>query len=108
MIFIKFLLIAIVTVGFIIFSFSSKLKIFQKLFIIVGYAIVFFLILYPSYSDKIAHVFSMKSGTDLIVYIVLALIVLMNIVLYVGQKNNVKIITKIIRESAKKNAKKCQ
>ncbi len=108
MIFIKFLLILIVTIGFIIFSFSSKLKIFQKLLIIIGYAVVFFFILYPSYSDEIAHMVSIKSGTDLVVYIVLALTVLMNIILYVGQNNNNKMITKIIRETAKKDAKKCQ
>ena len=108
MIFIKFLLILIVTIGFIIFSFSSKLKIFQKLFIIIGYTVVFFFILYPSYSDEIAHIVSIKSGTDLIVYIVLSLTVLMNVILYVGQNNNSKVLTKIIREMAKKDAKKCQ
>lgn len=108
MIFIKFLLILIVTIGFIIFSFSSKLKIFQKLFIIIGYAVVFFFILYPSYSDKIAHMVSIKSGTDLIVYIVLALTALMNIVLYVGQNKNNRVLIKIIRGMAKNDAKKCQ
>jgi len=108
MIFIKFLLIAILTLAFVIFSFSSRLKIFQKLVVIAGYGVVFFLILYPSYADEIAHLVSIKSGTDLIVYIVLALMALMTMVLYVGQNNNNKMITKIIRETAKKDAKKCQ
>ncbi len=107
MIFIKFLLIAILTLAFIIFSFSSKLKIFQKLVVITGYGVVFFFILYPSYADHIAYLVSIKSGTDLIVYIVLALMVLMTMILYVGQNNSSRMITKIIRESAKKNAKKC-
>lgn len=107
MILIKILLILIATVGFLIFSFSSKLKIFQRLFLIIGYAALFFLILYPAYADKIAHIFSIKSGTDLVVYIVLSLTVLMNVILYVGQKNHHKVLTKIIRETAIKDAKKC-
>jgi hypothetical protein len=107
MIFIKFLLILILTIAFIIFAFSYKLRIFQKLSVISGYLLVFFFILYPQYSDTIAHLFSIKSGTDLIIYIVVALSVLVNIVLYVGQNNTNRIITKIVRENAKEHAKKC-
>jgi len=106
MIFIKFLLITILTIIFVIFSFSSKLKIFQKLIVISGYLLVFIFIINPSYSDEVAHLFSIQSGTDLVVYIVLALTVLMNIILYVGQNNNNRMITKIVRENAKQHAKK--
>jgi hypothetical protein len=96
-----------VTIAFTIFAFSYKLKIFQKLSVVFGYILVFFFILYPGYSDKIAHIFSIKNGTDLILYIVVSLSVLVSIILYVGQKNTNRIITKIIRENAKKYAKKC-
>ncbi len=108
MIIIKFFLISVLTLAFLIFSFSSKLKIFQKLSVLGGYALVFLLILKPEYSDSIAHVFSIQSGTDLIVYIVLALTVLVNIILYVNQKNHNQMITTIIRETAKQNAKKIE
>jgi len=106
MIFIKFFLISILTLAFLIFSFSSKLKIFQKLSVLGGYALVFLFILKPEYSDAVAHIFSIQSGTDLIVYIVLAITALVNIILYVNQKNNNRMITKIIRETAKQNAKR--
>lgn len=107
MIFIKLFLLVIVTLAFVIFAFSSKLGTLKKLVIIGGYAAVAFFILFPAYADRIAHLFSIKSGTDLIVYIVLALIVLMVMILYVGQNKNSRMITKVIREIAKENAKKC-
>lgn len=107
MIFIKLLLIIIATTGFVIFSFSSRLKSFQKLSIIVGYIVVVIFILYPSYADRVAHLFSIENGASLVVYIVLALTVLVNVILYVGHNNTMRMITKIVRENAKQNAKKC-
>jgi len=107
MIMIKIFLILVLTIAFVIFSFSSKLKIIQILSVIIGYLIIFLFIADPQYSDKVAHIFSIKSGTDLVLYIVMSLTSLVNIVLYVGLKNDNKIITKIIREGAKRDAKKC-
>jgi len=107
MIIIKIFLILLLTIAFVIFSFSSKLKVIQKISVIVGYCVIFLFIADPQYSDKIAHIFSIKSGTDLVLYIVMSITGLINIILYVGQKNNNRMITKIIREDAKRNAKKC-
>jgi len=106
MIFIKIFLITVLTLAFLIFSFSSKLKNFQKLGVLMGYSLVFLFILKPEYSDYIAHLVSIQSGTDLIIYIVLALTSLVNIILYVNQQNNNQMITTIIRETAKKDGKK--
>jgi len=107
MIVIKIFLILVLTIAFIIFSFSSRLKVIQKLSVIIGYCVLFLFIANPQYSDKVAHIFSIKSGTDLVLYIVMSITSLINIVLYVGQKNTNRIITKIIRESSKRHAKKC-
>jgi len=107
MIFIKFILIFILTITFILFAFSYKLRTFQKLNIVIGYLFVFFLIVYPQYADQIAHIFSMERGADLIVYISIALSFLVNVILFIKQKNFNQMLTKIVRESAKKNAKKC-
>jgi len=107
MIIIKIFLILLLTIAFVVFSFSSRLKVIQKLSVITGYCVIFLFIANPQYSDKIAHIFSIKSGTDLVLYIVMSITGLINIILYVGQKNNNRIITKIIREDAKRNAKKC-
>ncbi len=108
MIILKLFLIIILTIGFILFSFSSKMKIFQKISIILGYLTLFLFITFPHYSDKIAHLFGIGYGKDLIIYILVALTGLMNIVLYVGVNKNHAAITKIIRDGAKKNAKRCK
>ncbi len=108
MVVIKLFLIAVVSIGFAIFAFSSKLKIIQKLSVLFGYFSLVFFIVFPHYSDKVANFFSIGTGKDLIIYIAVSLMSLMSIVLYVGVKNNDKAITKIIREDAKKNAKKCK
>ncbi len=108
MIFLKIFLITVLSIIFIVFSFSYRLKIFQKLGILIGYFIFFIFIVFPELSDKVAHKISIKSGTDLMVYISLALVSLINIFLYVKTKNNEYKITKIIREKAKENAKKCK
>ncbi len=108
MIFIKIFLIAVLTAIFIIFAFSSRLKIFQKLSVILGYLTLFFFILFPHYSDKIAQLFSIGTGKDLILYITVSLMSLISIIIYVGMKNNALAITKIVRNDAIKNAKKCK
>ena len=108
MIFIKIFLISVLTLSFILFAFSSKWKIIQKLSILLGYFIILFFIIFPSAADKIAHLFSIKSGTDLIVYITLALVNLISIILYIKVKNHNKILTKIIRDEACKNANRCK
>ncbi len=108
MIFIKLFLLVILTSIFLLFSFSSRMKIFQKSIVILGYMTTFMLILFPRLSDKIAHMVSIKDGTSLVVYVVLALTSLVSMILYVGQKNNRYMLTKIIRERAKHDAKHCE
>lgn len=108
MIFIKIFLIFMLTLSFVLFAFSSKWKIFQKLSILTGYFTTLFFIIFPKVADKIAHIFSIKSGTDLMVYITLALMSLISIIIYIKVKNNGKILTKIIRNEACKNARKCK
>lgn len=108
MIFIKLFLLVILTSIFLLFSFSSRMKIFQKTFVILGYVATFILILFPRLSDKVAHIFSIKDGTSLVVYVVLSLTSLVSMILYVGQKNNRYMLTKIIRERAKHDAKHCK
>ncbi|MDX1807960.1 MAG: DUF2304 family protein [Sulfurospirillaceae bacterium] len=107
MMIIKIFLILILTIAFVVFSFSTRLKVIQKLSVITGYCVIFLFVINPQYSDQVAQIFSIKSGTDLVLYIVMSITSLINIVLYVGQKSNNRIITKIIREDAKRDAKKC-
>jgi hypothetical protein len=108
MIFLKVFLLLILTVAFVIFAFSMRLKSFQKLGVIGGYFILFVFIANPEYADIVATWFSIKNGTDLVIYVVISITSLINIVLYVGQRNDNSMITTIIREGAKQNAKKCE
>jgi len=108
MIVIKLFLILVLSIIFIVFAFSSKLKVVQKLSVVIGYFVLFLFIVYPEYSDEVAKLFSIGSGKDLVLYITVSLTSLMNVILYVGVKNNNRAITKIIREEAKKDAKKCK
>jgi len=108
MIVLKLFLILVLTVGFFTFAFSSKLKIVQKLSIVIGYFILFLFIVYPQYSDKVAQLFGIGAGKDLVLYITVSLTSLMNIVLYVEVKNSNKAVTRIIRDGAKKSAKLCE
>jgi len=107
MIIIKVFLILVVTIGLLIFSFSSKLKIIHKLIVIIGYCTIFFFIAEPQYSDKVAHFFSIEKGKDLVLYIATSIISLVNVILYVDQKNTNKMMTKIVRGDAKQRAKQC-
>ncbi len=108
MILFKIFLITILSIVFVVFSFSSKLKIFQKISILGGYFLFFIFIIFPKLSDKAAHTISIKSGTDLMVYITLVLMSLVSIFLYVKTKNNEHMIIQIIRKKAKDDAKKCK
>ena len=104
----KIFLAVVLSIIFIVFAFSQRLKIFQKLGVISSYALLLLFISNPQIADQVAHYFSIKNGTDLVIYVVIAIMSLMNIVLYVGQISHHNMITKIIREGAKDNAKKCE
>ena len=108
MIIIKIFLLLILTLGFLIFSFSLKLKNFQILGVIFGYIILFFFILNPQYSDKVVNYFGIGLGVNLIIYITLAVLSLVNIILFVDTKKNKDAITKITRKMGLDNAKRCE
>jgi len=108
MIIIKLFLIIVLSIIFILFAFSTKKRTFQKLFVVFGYLVLVVFIVDPGYSDKVAHLFSIGTGKDLVLYIFAAITSLINIVLYIGSKGHDSAITKIIRENAKKDAKKCR
>jgi len=106
MIFIKIFLLLLLTLGFIIFAFSMKLKNFQRLMVIIGYLTLFIFILNPALSDKVANFFGIDFGASLITYIAIGVLSLVNVILFVDTKINKDAITKIIREGAIKDARK--
>lgn len=107
MIFIKIFLIIVLTLSFLLFSFSIKLKNFQIIGVIIGYLTLFIFILNPSLSDDVAHYFSIGTGTALIVYILLAVMSLVSVILFIDTKMNKDSITQIVRKIGIDNAKKC-
>jgi len=105
---IKLFLITVASIVFILFAFSTKKRTFQKIFVLLGYLLLVVFIADPSYSDKVAQIFSIGTGKDLVLYIFAAITSLINIILYIKIKGQDGAITTIIREEAKKNAKKCK
>ena len=108
MILFKIFLLLVLTVGFIIFAFSMRLRTFQKLVVITAYLILVIFIVFPEYADAIAHLFSIESGTNLVIYIFIAVTTLIDIVLHVAERNDHIMITTMIREDAKRNATMCK
>ncbi len=106
MIIVKIFLLFLLTLGFVIFGFSIKLKNFQRLVVIFGYFTLFIFIINPSLSDKVAHFFGIGLGSSLVIYITIGVISLLNIILFVDTKMNKDAITKIVREMGIEHAKK--
>ncbi len=108
MIFIKLLLITILTVVFLLITLSSRFRTYQRLFIIFGYGALAFFILFPSIADKVAEAFGIERGADLVVYIAIAILALLSTVLYAQVKIHERAITKIVRDIAIMKSRKCE
>jgi len=106
MIFIKGLLLVLLTLGFLIFAFSLKLKNFQRIVVIVGYITLFIFISDPILSDRVANLFGIEFGSSLITYLTIGVLSLVNVILFVDTKVNKDAITKIIREGAIRDARR--
>jgi len=106
MIIIKIFLLLLLTLGFLIFGFSIKLKNFQRVVVIIGYIALFMFILNPSLSDEVAHFFGIGLGSSLIIYLTIGVISLVNIILFVDTKMNKDAITKIVRQKGLDDARK--
>ncbi|WP_456488417.1 DUF2304 family protein [Caminibacter pacificus] len=107
MILIKTVLIAILSIAFVLFAFSNKQKHFQKIVVFLGYFVLFVFIIKPKWSDTVANFFGIETGAALIVYLSIALLSLISVIIYVNQKKQNEAITKIVREMGIKDAKKC-
>jgi len=107
MIFIKIFLILILTLAFMLFAFSLRLKNFQRIAVILGYLALFIFIIDPPLSDVVARYFGIGYGRDLVIYILLAVMSLISIILFVDTKTNKDALTKIVRKIGVDNAKKC-
>jgi len=107
MIIVKLLLILILTLSFLVFAFSLKLKNFQILGVILGYLLLFLFIINPSLSDKVAHYFGIGTGASLITYVSIGVLSLVSVIIFIDTKTNHDAITKIVRKIGIDDAKKC-
>ncbi len=96
----KLLLILIFTFALVVISFSDKYKIHKRLMIIGLYFLAVLLILVPSLADALAVRLSVEYGSDLVVYITIAILVVSVSVLYAKTQRQGRLNTKIIREFA--------
>lgn len=106
MFFLELLLIAIFTIAFMTIGLSDRLRTYKRLLIIGLYLFVVLLIIAPSLADHIAQLFSVEYGSDLAVYVTIALLVMSVSVVYARGERQVRITTALIRELAIKDVKK--
>ncbi len=108
MIFIKFFLIAILSVIFLLLALSSRFRTYQRIVVIFFYFFLAFLILFPKTADKVAALFGIGRGVDLIIYLSIAVLSLIVAILYAKVKMNERAITKIVRDIAILKSQECQ
>ncbi|BCD62624.1 MULTISPECIES: DUF2304 domain-containing protein [Nitratiruptor] len=107
MIFVKALLIAILTAVFLLLSFSSRFRTYQRISVILFYLFLAFLILFPQKADKVAAFFGIGRGVDLVIYLSIAILSLIAAILYAKTKINERAITKIVRDIAIMKSREC-
>ena len=108
MIFIKALLITILTTVFLLLALSSRFRTYQRLTVILFYIFLAFLIIFPQKADRVAAFFGIGRGVDLVIYLSIAILSLIVAILYAKTKINERAITKIVREIAIIKAKECR
>jgi len=108
MIFIKIILIAILTIILFFLSFSSRFRTYQRLTIIFFYILLALMILFPRQADQIAAFFGIGRGVDLVIYLSIAILSLVVAILYAKTKINERAITKIVRDIAIMKARECR
>ena len=107
MVIIKLFLIFILSVIFLLLALSSKFRTYQRLTIMFIYGFLAFFIIYPQKADRVAAFFGIGRGVDLIIYLSIAVLSLIVAILYAKVKINERALTKIVRELAIMQAKKC-
>ncbi|MRJ03309.1 MAG: DUF2304 domain-containing protein [Epsilonproteobacteria bacterium] len=108
MIFIKILLLIMLTIALGLLALSNRFKIYQHLTIILFYFFLAYLILFPERADKVAHIFGIGRGVDLVIYLSIATLTLIVAILYAKVKGSERAMTKIVRKIAIMEAKRCR
>ncbi|NPA84204.1 MAG: DUF2304 domain-containing protein [Epsilonproteobacteria bacterium] len=108
MIFVKLVLILILTITLILLALSSRFRPYQYLTIALFYLGIAYLIIFPDQADAIAHFVGVGRGVDLIIYLSIAILTLIVAILYTKVKANERAITKIVRQIAIMEAKRCR
>ncbi len=106
MIFIKFLLVFLVGFTFLFLAHSQKFRDTNKFVLLVLFSIGIYFIIFPAQTDEIAQYFGIGKGTDLILYLSNAILLLLVAVLYAKSSTLSERITKIVRNRTIENGKK--
>ena len=105
MIFIKIALILIFTVAVLVVTLSDKYKTYKRMLLFALYISAIIVIVSPSIADTVAGWFSIQYGSDLAVYLSIAVLVMFGAVNFARSQKQSKITTTIIRELAIKDVK---
>ncbi len=102
----KLLLIIMFTFAMLVIGLSDKYRTYKRLMIIGLYFLIVLLIISPSLADYIARLISVEYGSDLAVYVAIAILVMSVSVIYARGQRQIRITTKLIRELAIRDVKK--
>ena len=105
MIIIKIILILIFSVAILVISLSEKYKTYKRLLALGLYMSAVLMIVSPSLADIVANWFSIEYGSDLAVYMSIAILIMFGAINYARGHRQERITTTLIRELAIKDVK---
>lgn len=78
----------------------------NKFVSIILFTLGSFLIIFPTVSDRVANIFGIGKGSDLIIYISITVLLLLVAILYSKEASTNRYITILVRNKAIEKAKK--
>lgn len=101
MIFIKIILVFLLTIAFTLVGFSKKRRRMSMVFMFALFLVSVIFIIFPDFSDTVANRFAFDRGADLIIYLSIAILCLVTSMQYVSIRTLDDKITSLVRNSAK-------
>jgi len=105
MVFIKIILILIFSIAILVISLSEKYKTYKRMLALSLYIGAVIMIVSPQLADTVANWFSIEYGSDLAVYMSIAILIMFGAINYARGNRQERITTALIRELAIKDVK---
>jgi len=105
MIAIKIILILMFSIAILVITLSEKYKTHKRFLALLLYASAVLMIVSPRIADTVANWFSIEYGSDLAVYLSIAILIMFGAINFARGHRQGRMTTKIIRELAIKDVK---